>query len=174
MILVIWLSPNLITIQENPATKLHDLLTEIVKQINSRCNCGLTTTYLYNAHFECNPSQDEEVHLRGQLFAPNNEIAASGLASNITDWVNDNPKVNVEGVNFDVDGSCDVVIEDYDDPYCKTPSSVSAALVVGVSVSVTVFIIIIIIIAVLALTIVFLVRRSQVRYQSGGGYGDAR
>ncbi len=81
------------------------------------------------------------------------------------------PKVTVDGVSFEVDSDCVVVIDTLDDNYCPTGHSQSSVggAVIGSSIAVT--IVVIILFAGLVIIIVVLVRRVR-----PGKYGtnDAR
>ena len=139
--------------------------------VASSCKCGFSPEYLVGG-FQCNPTEDQEVHFRGQLFSTSESINASDIAGNITSWLSTNPKVTVDGAVFNVDPDCRVVINDLSDDYCRTsrPSSASNAAVIGGSVVASVFIIIFF--AALIIIVVLLVMRVQRGPKYGSG--DAR
>ena len=140
--------------------------------VASSCKCGFSSEYLVGG-FQCNPTEDQEVHFRGQLFSTSESINASDIAGNITSWLSTNPKVTVDGAVFDVDPDCRVIINDLNnDDYCRTsrPSSASNAAVIGGSVVASVFIIIFF--AALIIIVVLLVMRVQRGPKYGSG--DAR
>ena len=140
-------------------------------EVASSCKCGFSSEYLVGG-FQCNPTEDQEVHFRGRLFSTSEIINASDIAGNITSWLSTNPKVTVDGAVFNVDPNCDVVINDLSDDYCRTsrPSSASNAAVIGGSVVASVFIIIFF----SALTIIIVLLVMRVQRGPKYGSGDAR
>ena len=167
-----WLLHGIDLLQDvSGISKVTDLIKEVSDQIQSRCSCGFTSEYLVGT-FQCNPSETQEVHFRGELFSTSANVNVSVLASNISDWLTTEPKVTIDGVVFDVDSTCVVVIDNQDVSLCKAPSSSSATGGVVIGTSVVVVIVVIVLLAGLIIFIVVLVRR--VRGPAKYGSGDAR
>ena len=153
--------------------------------VASSCKCGFSSEYLVGG-FQCNQAENQEVYFRGQLFSTSESINALDIAGNITSWLSTNPKVTVDGVVFNVDPNCRVVINDLSDDYCRTSHSLStsshssptsssrsftsSAALIGGSVVGSIFIIIFF--AALIIIVVLLVMRVQRGPKYGSG--DAR
>lgn len=148
--------------------------------MNTRCSgCNFKTDHIAKARFQCNPDEVDQVTFRAQLFAPGSTSNATIILGYIQDWLNSQrPTINVAGVDFTVDPSCNVQgATSFDEEFCGTQratagSSTGSAVGIGLGVAIGAIVVFAVMIIVLVFIVVF-VRRTKIKYQAGG-YGDAR
>lgn len=145
------------------------MTSEVSNQVNAACTCPFTDEYLVGS-FACNPNDAGAVHFRADLYGLDQSTTPGDLSRYVVDWVANDPNVVINGVSFDVDETCDVVITSKDASFCPTRSSsaISGGAIGGAVVGV---IIAILVLAGLMIFVIVLVIR--VRRPGKYGHGDA-
>ena len=112
--------------------------------MNTRCigGCNITPDHIAMAQFQCNPNEVDQVTFRARLFAPGN-ISSTTILSYIQNWLNSqHPLINIVGVDFTVDPSCNVQgATTFDDNFCltqrlSTDSSIRSTVGIGLGVAI--------------------------------------
>ena len=76
---------------------------------------------------------NEKVVFQGRLILPEDKNA-SEVRDVLTQWVSTNPSLTIQGVKLEVDGTCPVIISDFDGVECTTnkeQSQNNLAIVLG-------------------------------------------
>lgn len=158
----------ILTQVDNSLGKQADIVKEVVRQINLGCNCGLTTDYITDERFQCNPDEDDQATFRARLFGTctyNNETFIGYLNR----WVRTIPTIVILGVEYSVDENCHPVnVSSFNELYCRTVSS--AAVVAGVSSGIIVGVIIFVAMLIVVIVVIVVTRRARIKYNAGDGY----
>ena len=143
-------------------------------EVNTRCGgCKYKTDHIAKARFQCNPNEVDQVTFRAQLFAPGSSSNATIIIDYIQDWLNSQrPTINVAGVDFTVDPSCNVRgATSFNEEFCETQrvttSSISSSIAVGIGLGVAIGAIVVFGVMIIVLVfIVMFVRRTKIKYQA--------
>ena len=134
-------------------TKLREITNAVVQSINQLCQCGLSADCISDSAFQCFPNSEQHVTFRARMCGT--ALASSSeLLDDLGTFVSRTEStIAVQGVSLDVDSSCSVAINTFNDTGCPpptiSPSDNTAAIIGGVVVVVVVMAVVIIVFAVL-------------------------
>ena len=134
-------------------TKLRNITNAVVRNINQLCQCGLSSDCITESTFQCFQNSEQQVTFRARLHGTT-PPSISELLGHLRTFVSQTGStIAVQGVSLDVDSSCPVAINTFNDPGCLpptiAPSDNTAAIIGGVVAVVVVMAVVIIVFAIL-------------------------
>ena len=116
----------------NTNTKVNDISTAIVSNINQHCQCGLSNENITNGVFRCFPASPQAVTFRAILHG-RTKASSSELSSYIEQWIRNGITIPIQSVLLNVDSSCTVAISSFDDTECQqqSPTKNNSSIIIG-------------------------------------------
>ena len=119
----------------NTNTKVNDISTAIISNINQHCPCGLYLENVTNGVFRCFPASPQAVTFRAVLHHGGTKASSSELSSYIEQWIRNDVTIPIQSVLINIDSSCMVAISSFDDGECqvnsKQPTNNNSSAVIG-------------------------------------------
>ena len=149
--------------------KAEDLVSEVVHELRSRCQCEFTSDKITGGGFLCFPDSPQHVTYRGTIHGTL-LASTSQLLVNLEEWILSGTSISIQAQLLSPDVTCAVSISSRDEDECRPqlsstdPSTVPSAepstipttwIVVGVVVAMVVGIVVMIVM------VVFLIHRSK-------------
>ncbi len=153
--------------------KAEDLVSEVVRELRSRCQCEFTSDKITGGGFRCFPDSPQHVTYRGTIHGTP-LASTSQLLVNLEEWILSGTSISIQAQLLSPDVTCAVSISSRDEDECRPqlsstdpstdPSTVPSAepstfpttwIVVGVVVAMVVGIVVMIVM------VVFLIHRSK-------------
>ena len=117
-----------------PTEKAMEVIDDIISNIQSPCQCSITTNHITDAVFQCFEQNAHQVTFRARVY-PTPQAEAMNIINNITAWSTSGASVSVHGVLLSVDPQCAVKIASLSAPECGgeggTASPTTAAGTLG-------------------------------------------
>ena len=143
------------------------MATAIVINVKERCQCGFTRSNITSDGFRCFPGSSDAVTYRGEIHETGTTNVFD-LITHIEEWTAEGVSILVQRVFIEVDSSCRVVIESFNENECLPRSTITTSespriasnAIIGGAVS-AVVIVLILIICIVAITTVILVLKSR-------------
>ena len=139
------------------------MASAIVINIEERCQCGFTQSTITSDGFRCFPGSTDAVTYRGEIHETDTANVFD-LMTHIEEWTAEGVSILVQRVFIEVDSSCRVVIESFNENECLprtiTTSESPRIAIIGGAVS-AVVLVLILIICIVAITMVILVLKSR-------------
>ena len=98
--------------------KLADITSAVLKRLTDSCGCQVLSGSIDEESFACFEDSATFVTYRARLNSTSNENSTSL----IEEWVSSGPTIRVRGVLMRVDTQCSVVISDFSEEECSSPS----------------------------------------------------
>ncbi len=149
--------------------KAEDLVSEVVRELRSRCQCEFMSDKITGGGFRCFPDSPQHVTYRGTIHGTL-LASTSQLLGNLEEWILSGTSISIQAQLLSPDVTCAVSISSRDEDECRPqlsstdPSTVPSAepstipttwIVVGVVVAMVVGIVVMIVM------VVFLIHRSK-------------
>lgn len=115
--------------QRETSSKVNDIKEETIRNLNSRCECSLTTGLITDPEFLC-PENDQTVVLfRAKL----NGHAIQQIQDTLEEWLNETRSISISAINYDIDHYCGVIIDSKADQPCSylTGATTVSTAVIG-------------------------------------------
>ena len=133
--------------------KLSDITNAVVQNINQHCQCGLSAACISDSVLLCFLNSEQQVTFRARMCGTDQASSLQLLDYLRTFVLQPDFTIAVQGVSLDVDSSCSVTINAFNDTGCPLPtippSDNTAAIIGGVVAVVVVMAVVIIVFAVL-------------------------
>ena len=144
-----------------------------------RCSCEFTSNNIIHDAFSCQGSQGEftdSVVYRAMitLLVPASIIDADNIVINISQWVQNKPRVRVDGITRDIDPSCPTILDSFNSNDCvievptnqtnPTSSSSSSSLLSSTSeiiIAAAAVVVVIVLIVIVIINVVYCRRKSK-------------
>ena len=105
-----------------PLRRSNPSLKKLHLPLHGGCQCSITAAYVTAPQLSCDPNETGDVIFRARLSRTTN-VSITSFNDILQEWVTSGTaSVVVEALSFDVDATCEVVIQSFDDPIC--PASV--------------------------------------------------
>ena len=147
--------------------KINSTSELIVSKLSHYCQCAISAAYITAAQLSCDPQQRTHVIYRARLSSTS-DVSIGNFTNFLREWVTTgSASVTLEYVQLNLDATCVVTIDSFDDPICpsapttlsQTPtipavvkaeiSTTNTIIAVAVSVAVGVIVVVACIIAVI-------------------------
>ena len=143
------------------------MASAIVINVEERCQCGFTQSNITSDGFRCFPGSTDAVTYRGEICLTDTANVFD-LITHIEEWTAEGVSILVQQVFIEVDSSCRVVIESFNENECLPRSTITTSespriasnAIIGGAVS-AVVLVLILIICIVAITTVILVLKSR-------------
>ena len=143
------------------------MASAIVINVEERCQCGFTQSNITSDGFRCFPGSTDAVTYRGEIRLTDTANVFD-LITHIEEWTAEGVSILVQRVFIEVDSSCRVVIESFNENECLPRSTITTSespriasnAIIGGAVS-AVVLVLILIICIVAITTVILVLKSR-------------
>ena len=113
--------------------KKEAVIASVTKAVNELCLCGFSPKTFYStAGFQCYDQSPTAVTFRGEI-GPSLTANSSQLISYIEQWVATDPTIVVLSSRLSVDSSCNVEIDNFNDPECGDVTSTSTVVTLTVT-----------------------------------------
>ena len=100
-----------------PTEKAMEVIDDIISNIQSPCQCSITTNHITDAVFQCFKQNAHQVTFCARVY-PTPQAEAMNIINNITAWSTSGASVSVHGVLLSVDPHCTVEIASLSAPEC--------------------------------------------------------
>ena len=135
-----------------------DVISTIAMILEDVCACDFTVSLITESGFQCTANDDGTVAFLAKLHGTYH-ANSSELISLLEQWIASGASINVQNVHLTVDPMCDVQIDSFVDPRCKTKATSTWPVVVG---SVAGILIMLVGVAVITLILFFTLRRCKI------------
>ena len=143
-----------------------------------RCSCEFTSNNIIDDTFSCRGSQGEfrkTVVYRAMIIlqVPDSITDADDIVNDISQWVQTEPSVIVNGITLAIDPDCPAMLDSFDSNDCVTethsdqtnpPSSSSIPITIIIGAAVAIVVIILLVIIVVVVFVMYHRRMSKYRY----------
>ena len=138
------------------------------------CSCKFTSKNIIEDTFSCRGSRGQfsnTVVYRAMitLQVPSSITDADDIVANISQWVQTEPSVEVNGVILDVDSGCPTMLDSSDADDCTVqtnpPSSSSSSPPYGIIIGAGVAVVVIILLLIIVIVIIVVYRRHKSTYK---------
>ena len=119
----------------------------MVPEVERTCSCNFT--YVFDERFICFDQSPNHVTYRAQINGTL-QSPAERLLTFIQQWVASTQSISIEGVQLDIDRTCEPAISTFNDAECTTPSgNVDSTVGIAAGCSVAILLVIGIVIAII-------------------------
>ncbi len=144
-------------------SKAEDLVSEVVRELRSRCQCEFTSDKITGGGFRCFPDSPQHITYRGTIHGTP-LASTSQLLGNLEEWILSGTSISIQAQLLSPDATCAVVISSRDEDECRPklsstdPSTVPSAepstipttwIVIGVVVAMVVGLVVMIVMVVI-------------------------
>ena len=109
-------------------TKNEGFLSSVTSGMDEVCQCGFSLETFHNvnitAAFQCFEKSPTTVTFRGEIGAAL-RANTSQVITHMEQWVATNPTIVVQNTRLNIDSSCNVKIDSFNDPECGSTSMTS-------------------------------------------------
>ena len=102
----------------------------IVTNVEERCQCGFTLSNITSDGFRCFPGTTDAVTYRGEIRLTDTENVFD-LITHIEEWTAEGVSIVVERVFIEVDSSCRVAIESFNEDECLPRSTMTTTTILS-------------------------------------------
>ena len=137
-------------------SKAEDLVSEVVRELRSRCQCEFTSDKITGGGFRCFPDSPQHVTYRGTIHGTL-LASTSQLLGNLEEWVISGTPISIQAQLLSPDVTCGVAISSRGEDECRPTEMVTKVEVIEASDLPLSVIVICVSVAVVVLTIVLIV-----------------
>ena len=101
------------------------MASAIVINVEERCQCGFTRSNITSDGFRCFPGSTDVVTYRGEIHETDT-VNVFDMITHIEEWTAEGVSILVQRVFIEVDGSCRVAIESFNEEECLPRRTITA------------------------------------------------
>ena len=112
------------------------MASAIVTNVEERCQCGITRSNITSDGFRCFPGSTDAVTYRGEIRLTDTENVFD-LITHIEEWTAEGVSILVQRVFIEVDSSCRVAIESFNEEECLPRRTITTTTIFSTTITAT-------------------------------------